>query len=200
MRGHVVDLQPGDSLLIPAFWFAHSQLMSEDTAAQTGAPSPRGGVQHHVQLHSACLGGSAALLLHLQQARHKRSSACSNVPLGGYDQDAISSSRCGSSDDDVRGSGGAGGGSSGARVLSDGALQLQLARMVEAVVAQEVGVPNVRKWLQVRFAFIGTADTLQAADKNLTASWMQIGHDRNLAFVCYSILHIAACADQHVVV
>ena len=37
----------------------------------------------------------------------------------------------------------------GARLLPDGALQLQAARMVEAVVAAEVGAANVRRWLLV---------------------------------------------------
>jgi hypothetical protein len=34
--------------------------------------------------------------------------------------------------------------------MTDGALQLQLGRMVELVMGKEVGPANVRRWLQVR--------------------------------------------------
>jgi len=118
LRGTVVDLHPGDTLLVPAYWFAHTQLMGSGDDDVRGAA----GLGSWSGLGGGC-GGSAALLVRLQ-------------PAAAMSQQGMAAE------------GGASFG--GGRLLSDGALQLQLGRMMEMVVAKEVGAANVRKWLQVR--------------------------------------------------
>lgn len=125
VRGTVVELGPGDTLLVPAYWFAHTQLLGGD-----GGGAALGNPYVPAAAQAGARGGSAALLLRL---------AAPPPPAGE----------------------GGGGGEGRARLMPDGALQLQMARMVELVVAAEVGAANVRRWLLVRRA--GGPPPLQVA-------------------------------------
>lgn len=78
VEGLVCELNPGDTLIVPAYWFMHSEL----------------------QTPCCC-----SLELQLSPKPDK--------------------------------------------LLSDGALQLQLSRMIETWVGQECGSASVRRWLQV---------------------------------------------------
>ena len=155
VRGTVVDLAPGDTLLVPAYWFAHTQLFASHPSP-SGAGGGAGGRPEPAAAPSAPLqGGSAALIVRLQApapAPATQPSEPNADPADGQSTAAPASREADGGSSSVngvdRGGGWRGDGGSG-RVLCDGALQLQCSRMVEAVVAHEVGAANVRRWLQV---------------------------------------------------
>lgn len=120
-------LGPGDALLVPAYWFVHTQLLGDDEPPIGGLAGADVARQPATRRGAAGgAGGSAALVIQLRPAPAPRAPAAPGEAAAAVMGEPAP-----------------------ARLPSAGALQLQAGRMIEAVVAREVGAANVRKWLQV---------------------------------------------------